>query len=628
MARIIEAFEQFFDNAGAPLNAGTVEFFKSGTSSPLTTFADSLMTIPNTNPLVLAASGRTQVLGVFAAGSAKAILRDSTGGQIREVDPIGAENVTGDFALFDPLIIYNINDIVEGSDGKFYISLTNSNSANDPTAPSPSDWSEFRLIGVYNTSKSYSVGDVVQESTGNLWKSLTNSNLGNTPSTDAGTNWVPAIDGSKLTEITALETRTTNLEAEFDQIAFSETDNPILHLFKKNKIVEATNGNLSVSRSTLATSADINGIVETSAIDIPREEGLGWLFEGQSTNLALRSEEFDNASWAKTSTSVTPNTTIAPDGLTTADSLIELSGTSEHFLSQTITISGSNQASAFYVKSLSGNRSLRIRLGDENGLVGDAFYNLSTALTYSVSTGIDAKMEPLSGGWFRCSAAAKAFTGVAALARPYLVVEGTTTTNYNGDGASGLIIWGGQFESQPFVSSYIKTVATSVIRNADNYLSPIPANIPNPDRDWSIFLRVRMLAVALGSGLGQQILEINTGTTLEHSLIQLGGNNIIIYRLSGGTITDATLTNILANTDYNIAITHNSSTRALTIYKNGDEEINSNTVTDYPTLNPTGNIFIGNDILGNAKSANMNLLDLRIYDFTLTANQVKFLSGV
>lgn len=42
---------------------------------------------------------------------------------------------------------------------------------------------------------------------------------------------------------------------------------------------------------------------------------------GNRTNLLLRSNEFDNAVWIKNQTSVTPNSAVAPDGTTTADTV-------------------------------------------------------------------------------------------------------------------------------------------------------------------------------------------------------------------------------------------------------------------------------------------------------------------
>ncbi len=258
MPRYINPIPQYFTNGGKVLSGGTVEFFKSQTSSPLTTFADSLLTIPNTNPVVLDAAGRLP--NVFFEGSAKIIIKDSAGGEIKEVDPVGGENVTGEFELFDLLIIYSINGIVKGSDGKFYISLVDANSGNDPVTPNPTKWSEFRLIGVYNAAASYSIGDVVQESTGLLWRSLTGSNLGNTPNTDNGTNWVPAVDGSKIAEIITLETRTTTV--------IPQTGGGTLTALRTNELRDADLGYLL----PLANSVSVN---QEITINLPERYATG-----------------------------------------------------------------------------------------------------------------------------------------------------------------------------------------------------------------------------------------------------------------------------------------------------------------------------------------------------------------
>jgi len=185
---------RFIDPAPVNTPNGKFFFFKSETAIDLDTFSDSLMTpaLKNTNPVIIPSSGITP--NIFFEGSAKVVKKDANDEQIYERDPVGAENVTGDFALFNPLIIYEINDIVEGTDGKFYISLSAANSGNDPVAPSPSNWSEIRFIVVYNASESYDIGDVVQEADGLMWRSLTNGNLGNTPNSDDGTNWQVSID--------------------------------------------------------------------------------------------------------------------------------------------------------------------------------------------------------------------------------------------------------------------------------------------------------------------------------------------------------------------------------------------------------------------------------------------------
>lgn len=205
MARYVNPAPQYFTNDGKVLAGGSVEFFKSGTSSPLTTYADSLMTIPNANPLVLDGAGRLP--NCFFEGSAKIQIRDAAAVLIKEVDPVGGEKQAGEFQLWDSAITYDSQSIVKGSDDKFYISLADGNVNNDPTTPSFTKWSEIRLLGVWNEFETYSTGDIVQDASGFLWRSLVNGNLGNTPATDLGTNWEPALEGAKLPEIIVLENK-------------------------------------------------------------------------------------------------------------------------------------------------------------------------------------------------------------------------------------------------------------------------------------------------------------------------------------------------------------------------------------------------------------------------------------
>lgn len=192
--RAVNPVPQPADAAQDTLVEGKSYFFDSGTNNPLTTYADSLLTTANAHPVPHDAAGRLP--NVFFEGSAKWRLTATINGApdqlVWERDPVGSEAVTGEFALWNPLIIYNIPDIAKGSDAAFYISDANANQGNDPTTPSPTKWSEFRMMLIYNASKSYSIGEVVQESTGLLWRSVVNSNVGNTPNTDSGANWLPA----------------------------------------------------------------------------------------------------------------------------------------------------------------------------------------------------------------------------------------------------------------------------------------------------------------------------------------------------------------------------------------------------------------------------------------------------
>lgn len=191
MARYTNPAVQYLDNNGDPVINGKLYFYKSSTNTPIVTYKDDSEIIPNTHPIILDEAGRTP--NIFYSGSARVVLHDANDVLIFDRDPVGGEKELGDFTLWDNVVIYDLNDIVEGSDGKFYISISASNQGNDPTS-NPSNWSEIRFIGVWNSAEPYSVGDVVQISDGSLFKAVT-ANTGNDPSIDSGTNWLPAING-------------------------------------------------------------------------------------------------------------------------------------------------------------------------------------------------------------------------------------------------------------------------------------------------------------------------------------------------------------------------------------------------------------------------------------------------
>jgi len=185
---------------------GKLYFYVAGTNTLLTTYADDLETIPNANPVILGSLGR--VPNIWFSIKARVVLQDSDNVQIWERDPVGgSDSSAGGINIYDPATTYDKDQITRTEDGDFYISLQGNNLGNDPTVTPISNafWMEINFIDMYNSSKSYSSGDVIQTGEGYLWRSLVNSNLGNEPTADGGTNWLPALDGSKLAEITAIE---------------------------------------------------------------------------------------------------------------------------------------------------------------------------------------------------------------------------------------------------------------------------------------------------------------------------------------------------------------------------------------------------------------------------------------
>ena len=200
-------------------------------------------------------------------------------------------------------------------------------------------------------------------------------------------------------------------------------------------------------------------------------ESLGLLVEEARSNLLLRSEEFDNASWVKLLATASANAISAPNGTTTADKLEETSGTGEHLVYQVRT--GSNETVTLSVFCKQAERT-RVRLGFSNFATEGtgAIYDLvSGSVVLTPASGIDytnpsASISAFGNGWFRC-----VFTITKGIINttnnPFVETVTGTSFSFAGTAGSGIYVWGAQLETGAFPTSYISTTAATVTRAAD-----------------------------------------------------------------------------------------------------------------------------------------------------------------
>ncbi len=175
-------------------------------------------------------------------------------------------------------------------------------------------------------------------------------------------------------------------------------------------------------------------------------------------NLLLQSQTFDNASWTKTSSSITANAATAPDGTLTGDKLIGNSGLNGS-VSQIISFtSGTSYAVSFFAQKAEFDI-VQLRVGSSAfaGTTGNRTvdFNLTTGSVSSVGSSISsASITAVGNGWYRCVS---------------IVIPTSTASDSvfirisnTGDGTSGLYIWGAQLAVGPYPLDYTPTTTAVV----------------------------------------------------------------------------------------------------------------------------------------------------------------------
>ena len=189
-------------------------------------------------------------------------------------------------------------------------------------------------------------------------------------------------------------------------------------------------GDLSFTRSSNGTRINSAGLVEVCP----------W-------NLVQQSETFDNATWTKDGLTVTTNTTVAPNGTTTADTFTEGSASGQHRIYQVSAQSTNIYTISVYVKNITGTRQAYIDLGPVTG-----FFNFASETTYSAS-GI-ASFENVGNGWYRFSLTTATAITPSTI---YMGLGQGNSETYTGNGTSAIAFWGAQLNIGSTAKPYFPT---------------------------------------------------------------------------------------------------------------------------------------------------------------------------
>ena len=456
--------------------------------------------------------------------------------------------------------------------------------------------------------------------------------------TPSSANLAAAVTGETGTGALVFGTTPTldrpNLATEVVTVATNNLPaiRPCLNLnFASSQTVDPR---ITFTRASTATRTNSKGLIESVASGVPRIDYdpvtlacKGLLIEEARTNLLTYSEQFDNAAWTKTRSTITANAVSAPDGTVTADTFIEDSTASNsHQISLTTAslTSGTAYTVSLFVKAASGTRYFSIAIGGAAYTAAvTTVFTLNAAVSPSVTGSGTASITDAGGGWFRVSMTATAQATGTALLVYYLSNAATAVgLTYTGDGTSGLYIWGTQLEAGAFPTSYIPTVASQVTRAAD-VARMTGTNFSNWYRQDEGTFVVSSDEANSSAGFPRKF-TVSDGTANNYlQLVTVGSSDSLLYSVVVGGVTQVSQTALSAHTGQTTSIA--------AAYKLNDSASSANggaVVTDSVCTMPTAitDLRIG-AALDGSESLNGHIASLAYYQKRLSNAELQALTA-
>jgi hypothetical protein len=217
-------------------------------------------------------------------------------------------------------------------------------------------------------------------------------------------------------------------------------------------------GDFTFTRATTATRVNSAGLVEL----VPY-------------NLVSYSEQFDNAYWQKLNgATITSNSTTAPDGTLTADTL-NVATSIYSGLSRVISGVSANYNVSVYAKKNTKNWLYFI---DVEGVNARAWFDLDNGVLGTVASGYTATITNVGNGWYRCTLA----NNNAQTLGYYQLGLADANNGLTPSSSGSAFIWGAQLVEGTTALPYQKTETRLNIPRLDYSLGGCPNILLEPQR--------------------------------------------------------------------------------------------------------------------------------------------------
>lgn len=245
----------------------------------------------------------------------------------------------------------------------------------------------------------------------------------------------------------------------------------ILPKFALNFTTASLDSRVTFARSgNTATVVNSSGNIATINADLPRFDFnattlacRGLLIEESRQNGLLYSEDFSNAAWSYSNSSFASGVS-SPSGGTNAYKLVENSSNSTHSVVQFTTPSRAAGTYTFSIYAQAAGRT-QLRILQSATTNYGVLFDLSAVTATSEFGGATGTITAFRSGWYRLTMTFT--TTVNIIFRYNLFLMSGGVNFYQGNGTSGVNIYGGQIEAGAFATSYIPTTNAAVTRDPD-----------------------------------------------------------------------------------------------------------------------------------------------------------------
>jgi hypothetical protein len=258
-------------------------------------------------------------------------------------------------------------------------------------------------------------------------------------------------------------------------------------------------------------------------------------------NLALQSQTFATGSWSTSNIAFTANSTIAPDGTSTATTITASgAGSLPHYSQSLVTTSAGIATDSIYVKTNTAQYVQIFFGGDATSYANFDVVNGTVTASSGTATG---SIVSVGSGWYRCIAS-NTSTAVTGFGIAIIPASGSgRIAAFSAAGTESLYIWGGQVEQRSAVTAYNATTTTAITNYIPQLLTA-PINAPrfdfNPTTGESLGLLIEQSSTNLL--LQSQTISTSPWGKDAAAVITLGANIAPDGTQTMASITETTAT--------------------------------------------------------------------------------------